>query len=506
MRSATLFILLLLIGLTPFAQQPKREFRAMWIATVNNIDWPSKAGASVDVQKKELTKMLDLLEEMNFNAVIFQVRPAADAFYQSETEPWSAYLTGTQGKAPNDNFDPLAFVTEECHRRGMELHAWMNPFRVQQNPNDVLSEKNVGKRHPEWTVTYGGRLYLDPGIPSVRDYINNVVSEVVQKYDIDAIHFDDYFYPYPIANEAFPDTSSFKLYRGSYTDSLRDDWRRNNVDQIIESLNKTIKAIKPTVKFGVSPFGVWRNLDEDPTGSATNGATTNYNHLYADVKKWQQNGWVDYLIPQIYWEIGHPIADYVTLANWWDDNAYSRHMYVGHALYKLVEGTSAAWKSEEEIPEQVMITRKLEHIEGSAFFRMKYLEKNPAKVSDHLKKEIYPNKALLPTMSWLDNQAPTAPTKIVAPGLFCKKKVVIKYDKDKTPSTDLLGYLIYSSEKKKTLNTNDPTQILQFTTNNEIKISDLKLPKKKRSYICITAIDRQNNESTPVGKLKIRKR
>jgi uncharacterized lipoprotein YddW (UPF0748 family) len=478
----------------------------MWIATVNSLDWPSKAGDKAEKQQRELIAILDTLERLNFNAVIFQIRPTADAFYRSKSEPWSVYLTGEQGKAPDKNWDPLSFMASECHKRGMELHAWMNPFRISQKLTDKLSDKNIAVRHPDWVVTYAGKQYLDPGIPAVRDYLTGVVKEVVMNYDIDAIHFDDYFYPYPVANTPFPDTLSFKQNPNGFQPAEIENWRRANVDSIIYTLSRTIKKIKPKVKFGISPFGVWKNYDTDYNGSVTSAGTTNFDHLFADVTRWQQMGWIDYLIPQIYWEIGHPTVDYITLANWWNEKAFEHHVYIGHALYKLEEGTSEAWKSDRELPEQIRISRKLKNVEGSAFFRMKYLDKNLHGFKDQLEGELYTYKALVPRMEWIDSIPPLTPKKLMAPGLFRKKKIEVRYQKGETPSADLLGYMYYSSPKKDSLDTGNPASILTFSPDSEVKVADLPLPLKKRTYIWVTAIDRLHNESAPVGRIKIRKR
>jgi uncharacterized lipoprotein YddW (UPF0748 family) len=509
MKKIIWYILLLILFLqvnSIEAHPKKREFRGSWLATVNNLDWPSKAGEPTKIQKKELVDILDTLEKLNFNALIFQIRPTADAFYHSKTEPWSAYLTGQQGKAPDENWDPLMFMADECHKRGMELHAWMNPFRIQQNLTDKLNEKNVALRHPDWVVTYGTKTYLDPGIPAVRDYLISVVEEVVSNYEIDAIHFDDYFYPYPIVNMPFPDTLSFKLYNRGFPATEIENWRRANVDSIIFSLSQTIKKINPSVKFGISPFGVWENYNIDYTGSVTSAGTTNFSHLFADVVKWQQNGWIDYLIPQIYWEIGHPTVDYITLANWWNEKAFDRHIYIGHALYKLNEGTSPAWKSDREMPEQILISRKLNNIEGNAFFRMKYINMNPYGFKDRLQNDLYKLKALVPVMPWLDSITPVPPKRIVAQGFLKKNRIAIKYTKKLPASSDLQGYLVYTSGSKDSIDTDDPGGIWTFTPESKIKIDELKLPSKKTFYIWITAIDRQHNESAPVGRIRIRRR
>jgi uncharacterized lipoprotein YddW (UPF0748 family) len=501
-RYTCLLLLLLFSVYSSQSQNPKREFRGIWIATVNNIDWPSKASLSVDQQKKELLSMLNTLDELHFNAVIFQIRPAGDAFYNSQTEPWSQWLTGKQGIAPRGNWDPLRFIIKECHKRGMELHAWMNPFRLSQNLSTEFSSKSIAKRHPEWVVTYGNKYYLDPGIPDVRKYLNNVVSEVVRKYDVDAIHFDDYFYPYPIAGKPFPDEQSFKMFNWGYNETQINEWRRDNVDMIFESLGKTIKRLKPKVKFGISPFGVWKNYDENDemAGSVTSAGNTNYDNLYADVIKWQQKGWIDYMIPQLYWEIGHPSVDFITLANWWSERSFGHHVYVGHALYKLVEGKSIAWKNKEELPEQILITRQMKNMEGSAYFRMRYLEKNPLGFKDNLKSNIYSEKALLPTMEWLDAQPPQIPKKLKTKGLFKNKAIKVKYSKKLPKSKDHLGYLVYSSS----INPTGEKNLLGFWQSDEIIRLELTKAKNGINYLWLTCIDKHHNESEAIGPLKIK--
>jgi len=492
-----------------FGLQPKREFRGIWIATVNNLDWPSKPGLPVEKQKEELISMLNQLEALHFNAVIFQIRPAGDAFYPSQTEPWSYWLTGQQGKATSGNWDPLKFMIDECHKRGMELHAWMNPFRLSQNLTAEFSSNSIAKRHPEWVITYGNKFYLDPGIPEVRNYLNGVVSEVVRKYDVDAIHFDDYFYPYPIAGQPFPDSESFKMYNWGFNSDQIDAWRRNNVDAIIESLSKTIKAIKPKLKFGISPFGVWKNYDEVkvPDGSSTKAGSTNYDNLYADVIKWQQKGWIDYLIPQLYWGIGHEKVDYITLANWWSERSFGRHVYIGHALYKLIDGQTPAWKNSEELPEQIMIARRMKNIEGSAYFRMRYLDSNPLGFKDRLENDIYSEFALLPVMDWIDGNPPQNPKKIMVKKRKGQITLQNKFDKNQIKSADHLGYLVYSSQTRDSVNTANHSDLITFTTEDSIDLtSKLKL-NKGTHYLWLTTIDKLHNESQPVGprKLKIKR-
>ncbi len=481
------------------SQTPKREFRGVWLTTVNNLDWPSHNSLSVAEQKKELIDILDNLQQLHFNAVIFQIRPTADAFYQSETEPWSVYLTGKQGNAPEQNFDPLQFIIKECHQRGMELHAWMNPFRIAQKSSDELSPENIARRHPEWVVTYGSKQYLNPGIPEVRQYLNEIVIEVIENYEVDAIHFDDYFYPYPIAGKTFPDEKEFQQY-GKQFESI-ENWRRDNVDQIIETIHNSIKLNKPTVKFGISPFGVWKNYEDNDqiSGSVTSAGNTNYDNLYADVIKWQQKGWIDYMIPQIYWEIGHPAVDYITLKNWWSENSFGHHVYIGHAIYKAMDSNKIAWQNPNEIPEQVKIARRSEAIQGSAFFRYYHLKQNPLGITNNLQKSLFKAPAFLPTMPWLDNTPPKKPRKLKTKGLFKLNKLKWKANQ----RNDFLAYALYFSIAKDTVSL-DPEHLILFTQENTIDINEIVNRFNETTYFWVTAIDRHHNESSPKGPLTIK--
>ena len=376
-----LFLFFLFIYYSGFSQQYiEREFRGVWIATKENIDWPSSKTLSVEEQKKEVIELLDLFKGLNFNAVIFQIRPSADAFYNSKYEPWSSYLTGTNNKAPVPYYDPLAFIISETHKRGMEFHAWLNPYRAivnyqkfQSNPFPLTYE------NPEWFINYGKNKYFNPGIPEVRRYTNKVVADIVQNYDVDAIHFDDYFYPYKIAKEKFPDEAAFKRFGGKFYPKHVDDWRRNNVNLIIEELYTTIKSIKPWVQFGISPFGVWRNKSVDPNGSDTQAGQTNYDDLYADVLFWIENRWLDYVLPQVYWHIGFKKADYIKVATWWSENNYDTNLYIGQGMYRLGNNKSKAWKKQNktEIEKQIDFNRSVSNIGGSAFFSAKSFSNNP---------------------------------------------------------------------------------------------------------------------------------
>ena len=308
-----LLALLLVVGVraqVPSGNKyPKREFRGAWIQAVNG----QFRGIPTERLKQILISQLNSLQEAGINAIIFQVRPEADALYASQHEPWSRFLTGTQGQMPSPMWDPMQFMIEECQKRNMEFHAWINPYRVKTSLKNKLAPEHIYHQHPEWFVTYGDQLYFDPALPESREHICKIVTDIVSRYDVDAIHMDDYFYPYPVNGLDFPDDASFARYGGGFTNKA--DWRRSNVNVLIKKLHETIRGIKPWVKFGISPFGIYRNQKSDPLGSNTNGLQ-NYDDLYADVLLWAREGWIDYNIPQIYWEIGHKAADYETLVKW----------------------------------------------------------------------------------------------------------------------------------------------------------------------------------------------
>jgi len=492
MKHISIFFIFFILYFTLQAQtfSPKHEFRAVWVATVANIDWPSKPGLSTKDQQKEIIEILNMHQNLRMNAIILQVRPAADAFYQSELEPWSRYLTGTPGMAPNPFYDPLQFWIEECHKRGMELHAWLNPYRVAQNFNDVLAGNHIAFQHSEWILNYGNKLYFDPGLPQTREFVTSVVKDIVTRYDVDAIHFDDYFYPYPLAEE-FPDTTSFQQYNRGFSAEDKGDWRRENVDLIIKMLNDTIKATKPWVKFGISPFGVWRNVADDPKGSNTNAGTTNYDHLYADVIKWQEKGWIDYLLPQIYWQIGHPTVDFELLANWWKNHAYYRAMYIGHGVYKSDSAsTTKAWTMPEELPRQIELLRTIPKINGSAFYSSKHFNRDLMGFQDSLTLNLYKTPAIIPPMSWIDNTPPQPVQKIKKSGKKVKWSVV------ETPNEmDRANqFVIYFNEQGKNFDAEKSEFIYKLTNNKDFKFS--KINKKKKKYeVRVSVLDRLHNES-----------
>ncbi len=384
MKFSLSFLLLFTYCLLPYSSiaQTKSEFRGVWVATVENIDWPSRGNYNSDSQKAEFTKLLDMHQRNGINAVVVQVRPVTDAFFPSQYEPWSEYLTGTQGQPPVPYYDPLEFMVAEAHKRGMEFHAWMNPYRAVFNiGKSSISATHITRIHPEWFLTYGDKRYFDPGNKLVQEYLTNVVKDVVARYNIDAIHFDDYFYPYKIAGKEFPDYASFNKYGNGMT---KDNWRRSNTDSIISKLSVAIKSTNPKCQFGISPFGVWRNEDKDPVnGSKTNGAQTNYDDLYADILLWLRKGWIDYVAPQLYWEFGHKIAPYEVLLEWWGKHTYGKNCYIGMGIYRA--NSNAAWKDSNQIPRMIQTLRNTPNIQGMVFYSSKTFEKNPNGWGDSLR-------------------------------------------------------------------------------------------------------------------------
>ena len=395
------FSVFLFIGIlftTNSRAQTKPEFRGVWVATVDNIDWPTKGNFNTEAQKAEFIKLLDMHQRNGINALVVQIRPAADAFYPSQYEPWSEWLTGVQGQPPVPYYDPLEFMITETHKRGLTFHAWMNPYRAEFTiGTSTISATHITKVHPEWFLPYGDKRYFDPGNKAVQQYVANVVKDVVSRYPVDAIHFDDYFYPYRIAGVTFPDDASYHQYGSGLT---KDDWRRSNTDSIIALLSRVIKATNKKCQFGISPFGIWRSVDRDPiNGSKTKGGASNYDDLYADILLWLKNGWIDYVAPQLYWEFSHPTAPYGLLLDWWNNHTYGRQCYIGLGIYKA--GVNRAWREPSQLPRQIEALRSKPNIQGMVFFSSKSFENNPNGWSDSLRLNYFKDPAALPPMEWL---------------------------------------------------------------------------------------------------------
>lgn len=496
-----LFMLLLAVGCQLwmtrcFAQtQPKREFRGAWIQCVNN-QW---CGMGRDRMQQTLTYQLDELQKANINVILFQVRAEGDALYQSRFEPWSRFLTGRQGMAPNPMWDPLEWMVAECHRRGMELHAWINPYRAKTKGTPELTSAYY-LQHPDRFFSYDGLLLFDPGIPENRQYICQVVQDIVSRYDIDGLHIDDYFYPYPAAGLPIPDDGTYARYGQGMN---RADWRRQNVNMFIYELYQTIHQTKPWVKFGVSPFGIYRNQKNDPNGSATNGLQ-NYDDLYADVLEWVRRGWVDYNIPQVYWEIGNRAADYATLVRWWNDNAPQRPLIIGQDVERTVKYTDTTNPQVHQVYQKYNLQRSLPAVQGSCQWYAKACVDNPANYTTILRQSYHPYISLQPLMPWIDGKAPGKVRKAkmmwmpdgpvlfwTAPKLKVKKNQSIEMER-------AVKYVVYRFAPGEPQDIGDPSHIVAVTS-----ATFLRLPyaggQIKYTYV-VTALDRLQNESRPVKK------
>jgi uncharacterized lipoprotein YddW (UPF0748 family) len=389
----------------PSQPSPKSqsEFRAAWVATVSNINWPSKRGLSTEEQQREAIQLLDFLQSHNFNAVIFQVRPQADALYQSNLEPWSYFLTGTQGKAPEPYYDPLQFWIEAAHDRGLELHVWLNPYRAHSPAGGEVTSTSLVKKKPELVVKLkDGHWWFDPSKKGTQEHATAVVMDIVKRYDIDGVHFDDYFYPYPSynGNADFPDSASYKEYIDKGGPLSLSDWRRNSVNVFIENLYKNIKAEKPYVKFGLSPFGTWR-----PGYPSIVEGFDQYNQLYADARLWLNEGWVDYFTPQLYWKINSPTVSYPVLLGWWlGENKNDRHLWPGMSVGRDTTSANAT-----EVMNQIMVTRgMLPKSSGEVHWSISSLTKD-SNLAKAIVEGPYKKQALVPASPWLDATAPDAP-------------------------------------------------------------------------------------------------
>ncbi|MBN2891575.1 MAG: family 10 glycosylhydrolase [Bacteroidales bacterium] len=389
-----IFSFLIIFPFLTFSQEKKvPEFRGVWVTTVKMLDYPSKRNLSSEQLKAEYIRIADSCLAIGANAIIFQIRPAADAFYDSPYELWSEWLTGRQGRAPDPYFDPLEFMIEETHKRGMEFHAWINPYRaIATTGHANIAPNHITKLKPQWFFDYDVNRYFDPGIPEARQYIVMIISDIVRRYDIDGIHFDDYFYPYPVRNEQnqiidIPDYNTYKKYGKGFSNIK--DWRRNNINMLVMEVHDSIQAIKPWVRFGISPPGVWRNKGYDPEGSATLGLAA-YDWLYADVLLWLQHRWVDYVAPQLYWEIGHPRADFNVLVNWWDKHTYGVDLYIGLNINGIdATRQKKDWGNPNQVPRQIQIANSYSSVKGFILYRYGGLSKNPLGIKDSLRNNYF---------------------------------------------------------------------------------------------------------------------
>ncbi len=509
---ASLVIILLLASSFAFSQlrqYPKHEMRGVWIASVANIDWPSKPELTPEQQQAEFKDLIAFYKSLKFNAVFVQIRPAADAFYPSALEPWSPWLTGKTGLPPVPLYDPLAFMINVAHQQGMEFHAWLNPYRAVANvPETGPDSSSLAFQKPEWFVRYGKNMYFNPGLPEVRKHVTAVITDIVTRYNVDGIHFDDYFYPYKIAGEEFADSLAFEQYNESL--AMRDDWRRSNVDKLIEAVSDTIRSLKPFVKFGISPFGVWRNKDKDPNGSATKAGQTCYDDLYADVLKWLKEDWIDYVAPQIYWSIGFEAADYKTLARWWNENSYGKPVYIGQAAYRVNAHSDERWKQPSQLFNQIRLNRSLPAIKGSIFFSAKSLKPNPLGAADSLRSKVYKFHSLIGSGKEISNKHGDF-SLLFTPG---SKALTLHWMAEQKPDTlsAATPFIVYRFRRCQLKRAPDFTTIYDIVSPSSngyaYTFTDLKAKKYRNYYYVVHSIDRYNRES--VGQqaygVRLRKR
>ncbi len=486
---------------------PKYDFRGVWLTTVHHIDWPSRRKMSVDEQKKELLLLFDTFQKAKLNAVFGQIRPSGDAFYPSELEFWSEIVSGKQGKPPTPYYDPTAMMVEEAHNRNMEFHAWFNPYRAVTNLSwSDVHPQHLTKLHPEWFFDYGGRRFFNPGVPEVRQHIVAVITDVIKRYDVDGVHFDDYFYPYKINGETLKDDETYQKYGKVF--GSKEEWRRNNIDMLVKSVHDSLQKYKPHIKFGVSPVGAWRNKDIDVRGSNTRVGQPAYDYLYADTRKWLELGWVDYMAPQFYWSTKSKYGHYETLVNWWHDNAHGRHIYSGQSTIKLGDNADdLTWTNPNEFGSQMQINRKYEQVKGSIFYSGRSFLKNPMRFVDTLNNNYYKYPSLIPAMAWKDSIPPNQPdslrVKLMEDGAFLEWNAP-------QPALDnekATYYVIYrfdnyqngnqngnpNESDKENLNLQNHKNIIATTRQTTFKDKNIELSQKY--FYVVRAVDRQHNES-----------
>lgn len=483
----------MLLALVVSAQQ-KREFRGAWIQCVNG----QFKGIGTETMQRTLTYQLNELQKDGCNAIIFQVRPECDALYESDLEPWSYYLTGVQGEKPNPYWDPLQWMIDECHRRGMELHAWINPYRAKTKSPHQNAANHVIVRHPEWTFDYDGLTLLNPAYKECRDYICDVVKDIVERYDVDGLHIDDYFYPYPVAGVEIPDEAQYRAAPNGMKN--RDDWRRYNVNMFIQQVYETIHATKPWVKFGVSPFGIYRNQKSDPNGSKTNGLQ-NYDQLYADVLLWDANGWMDYCVPQLYWEIGNKAADYDELIHWWNRHLTRTPLYIGEDVERTVKYPDLTNKSQHQLAAKMALHAELPRIQGTVLWYAKAAVDNVGNYGTLLRNNYWRMPALQPLMPHIDKKAPKAPRKLKAVRMDDGEHVLFWMPpKGKGWQNEAASYVVYRFEKGEPINIDDPSKIVKVTTDCLYMIP---AGQSGRYTYVVTALDRMQNESK-IAKKKVK--
>ncbi|MCF0202676.1 MAG: family 10 glycosylhydrolase [Bacteroidaceae bacterium] len=484
-------------------RMPKREFRGAWIQCVNG----QFQGMSTESMQQNLLKQLNTLKAEGTNVIIFQVRPECDALYESSIEPWSKFLTGVQGRAPSPYWDPLQWMVKECHKRDMELHAWINPYRAKTKNTTSLTSNHVAKRHPEWVFSYDGLLILNPAYKECRDYICEVTADIVSRYDIDGLHIDDYFYPYPVAGQKIPDSQQYNHYRQHClnTPMTQNDWRRENVNLFIKQLAETVKATKPWVKFGVSPFGIYRNKRNDPKGSETNGLQ-NYDDLYADCLRWTEKGWVDYLVPQLYWQIGHKSADYETLIRWWNLNVFNRPLIIGEDIERTVKYTAPGEHNGDQMEMKFGLQDELGNVKGSVLWYSRLAVDNHGNYGYRLQSNYWRRPVLQPSMTFIDDSCPDKVKKLKCLKDEGERVLFWLAPEGSTWKDKAVKYVVYRFMNKEKVDLEDASKIVAITTRTYYKIppvTDSGKHKKQKYYYYVTALNRLHNESKEV-KVKVK--
>ena len=474
-------------------QNPKREMRGAWVATVENIDWPSSPTETSGEQISDLVVLFNKLKSAGINTVFFQIRTECDAFYKSSYEPWSYWLTGQQGKTPDPFYDPLAFAIEEAHAKGMELHAWINPYRAVKDTVDYKNSQNhITKTHPEWILKFGNLKILNPGIPDVTNYIVKIVSDIVSRYNIDGIHLDDYFYPYtPRITDQ--DSAAYRIYKGKFKNI--DDWRRNNINEMISKVYRTINQINPKVIFGVSPFGIVENKYANTSGF------NSYNILYCDPLTWIKNKTVDYLAPQLYWEAGNKYADYNKLLPWWASIKNERDIYTGLNSSKMA---AQNWEGDpSELYNEIRMARQFKNINGIILFSAKSIAQNYSGLADSLKNSFFKYPAFVPQMKWKNFISPDAPINLTAEGNDLSR--VLNWSRPVITADSSLNYIVYRFYDDEKIDMNNPQKILNVVyqqsslTDNDIIMGNVK----KVTYV-VTSLSIKQVESSNYCEVSIR--
>lgn len=490
--TATLVAMMLLCAYPAKAQKaPKREFRGAWIQCVNE----QFQGLSKEEMQRTLSYQLDELAKDGVNAIIFQVRAECDALYNSPYEPWSRFLTGRQGQNPG--WDPLAWMVSECHKRGMEIHAWINPYRAKTKGTSALASNNIAVKHPERVFEYDGLYILNPALPENREYICKIADDIVRRYDIDGFHIDDYFYPYPVAGKAIPDA---KEYNADSRGMSIGDWRRDNVNKFIEQLHDSIRQTKPWVKFGVSPFGIYRNVRSSSIGSNTRGLQ-NYDDLYADVLKWVNNGWIDYCVPQLYWQIGHRTADYETLIKWWNEHAGNRPLYIGEDVERTIKYADVDNPNTNQVAAKHKLHEQCKNVDGTALWYAKAAVDNYDRYGVFLRNYYWKSPALQPLMPFIDDKAPKKPRKLKAHQNSTNLLLTWMAPKGNGWKDEAVKYVVYQFKPGESVDISDPSHIVSLT--NHQSLETVKPAESGKYIYVVTALDRMSNESE-IAKKKVK--